>query len=66
MALEDGQSKIDGGNDVSRLQLVIRKGSAGKSCVLNSVISALKRDYSKNDNNYLVIAPTSKATSSTC
>jgi hypothetical protein len=66
MTLEDGQSKTDGGNDVSRLQLVIGKGGAGKSYVLDSVISTLKRDYGKDDDTYLVMAPTGKAASNIC
>ena len=36
----------DGGNDVSRLQLLLGKGGSGKSHVLDAVITTLK----ENDN----------------
>ena len=66
MNLAPGQSKTDGGDDVSRLQLLIGKGGAGKSYVLDSVISTLKREYSKDDDKYLIMAPTGKAASNIC
>ena len=58
--------KTDRGNGISRLQLVIRKGSARKLCVLDSVISTLKQDYGKDGCNYLAIAPTGKAALGIC
>ena len=61
--LQVGQSKTDGGDDVSRLQLIIGKGGAGKSYVLDSVISTFKREYAYDDENYLIMAPTGKAAS---
>jgi len=63
MNLEEGHSKTDREGDVSRLQLLIGKGGAGKSYVLDSVISILKREYSKDNDKYLIIAPTGKAVS---
>ena len=61
MNLEQGESKTDSSNDTSRLQLLIGKGGAGKSHVLDLVISVLKREYSKDDNKHLMIAPAGKA-----
>ena len=42
---------------------MIGKGGVGKSYVLDSVISTLKREYSKDDDKYLIMAPTGKAAS---
>ena len=53
-------------NNVSRLQLLIRKGETSKSCVLDSVITALINNNIFLDENVLVIAPTRKATLSMC
>ena len=42
MALEEEKFKINRGSGVSRLQLVVGKGSTGKLHILDSVISILK------------------------
>ena len=46
LKLNTGKSTSDGGNDVSRLQLLLGKGGLGKSHVLDAVIATLK----ENDN----------------
>ena len=61
--LNPGQSKTDGGSDVSRLQLLLGKGGAGKSHVLDAVITTLKQKHAFDNDDYLVMAPTGKVAS---
>ena len=66
LMLGENESVTDGGNDVSRLQLILGKGGCGKSYVLDSVVTTMKNMHNYNDDNYLVMAPTGKAASNVC
>ena len=63
LMIGENESVTDGGNDASRLQLILGKGGCGKSCVLDSVTTTMKNAHDYNDNNHLVIAPTMKTAS---
>ena len=60
LLLNENESVTDGGNNVSYLQLILRKGICKKSHVLDSVITILKNMHSYNDLNYLVMISTEK------
>ena len=64
--LHAGASHADRGDDVSRLQLLIGKGGTGKTHVLGSAITTLKRENDHSDDNFLIMAPAGKAASNTC
>ena len=49
--LGEDKSKTDRGSDISRLQLFISKGGAGKSYVLNGLITLLKENDNFKENN---------------
>jgi len=64
--LNEDESIIDGGNDVSRLLLCLGQGGYGKSYILDSIVITLKHKHSFNNENYLVMVPTEKAASGIC
>lgn len=66
LKLNAGESMTNGGNDVSRLQLLLGKGGSGKSHALDAVITTLKENDNYADENFLVMAPTGKAASNMC
>ena len=61
--LGEDKSKTDGGLDISRLQLLISKGGAGKSYILGSLITLLKENDDFSEDNYLMMASIGKVAS---
>ena len=59
--LKENESRTESGIDVSRLQLLVGKGGAGKSHVTNAVVTSLKDSHDCSNMNFLTMAPTGKA-----
>ena len=66
LKLNTGEYETDGRNKVSRLQLSLCKGGAGKPHALDAVITTLKESDNRVDKNILVMATTEKVASNTC
>ena len=54
--LREDKLKADEGEDISKLQLLLRKGRSKKSYILDSIIILLKDNNNFSDENYIVIA----------